>query len=369
MKKRDIHKLIADSGGVCSFPGCGEKLIYKYDDGTFVKLIEFCHIIGESSKGPRGDPKKSELMANDPENIILLCGKHHKIIDNNEREYPVATLNHMKENHIKWVNERLNGLKEAVWTLIIHSGNVTGIGTPNLDKELIFQDFYGTRIIAEMEEINIEEFLTKTKNWLDYKCKQENWWQKFKNQVNKPKKFLICSINFIPIVIHLGYLIHDTFPTEIYQYHREENTWKWKTLDGSESKHEFFLIETSETKDSNIQEIALSISISGTVNDDDIFEIVGNSMKIIKINVNEPNRTWLKYKEQLIDFQNKFINLIDVLVQQHKNLKNIHLFFAGPTPIAFIIGCSLNPTIHPRFTLYNYSTKDTPKYSKTFDIN
>jgi len=369
MKERDIHKLIADSGGMCSFPGCGEKLIYKYDDGTFVKIIEICHIIGESSKGPRGHPKKSELMAKDQENIILLCGKHHKIIDNNDREYPVATLKLMKENHKKWVNERLNGLKEAVWTLIIHSGNVTGTGALTLDKELIFHDFYGTHIIAETEEIKIKEFLTKTKNWLDYKGKQEDWWQKFNNQVNKPKKFLICSINFIPMVIHLGYLIHDTFPLEIYQYHREENTWRWKTLDNSEAKHEFFLIEITDTKDSNIQEIALSISISGTIHDDDIFDLVGNNIKIIKIKVNEPDRTWLKYKEQLIDFQNKFINVIDTLVQQYRNLKEIHLFLAGPTPIAFIIGGSLNPTIHPRFTLYNYFTKDTPKYSKAFDIN
>ena len=92
-------------------------------------------------------------------------------------------------------------------------------------------------------------------------------------------------------------------------------------------------------------------------------------MKIIKINVSKPDRTWLKYKEQLIDFQNKFIHLIDVLVQQFKSLKEIHLFYAGPTPIAFIIGSSLNPTIHPRFKLYNYFTKDSPKYSKAFVIN
>lgn len=367
MKQSDIHKLIADSGGVCNFPECGEKLIYKYDDGTFVKLIEFCHIIGESFKGPRGHPKKSELMAKDPENIILLCAKHHKIIDNNEREYTVDILKKMKANHIKWVSERLDGLKEAVWTLIIHSGNVTGTGAPNLDKELIFQDFYGTHIIAETEEIIIDEFLTKTKNWLKFKIKQEDWWQNFKKQDNKPKKFLICSINFIPLVIHLGYLIHDTFATDIYQFHREENTWKWKFI--NEIEQDFFLIETPDVEDLNIQEIALSISISGTVNDDAIFDSVGNSVKVIRINVNEPDRTWLKYKEQLIDFQKKFINLIDQIVQQYKNLKEIHLFYAGPTPIAFIIGSSINPTMHPQFHLYNYTVKDTPKYSKAFEIN
>jgi len=367
MKERDIHKLIADSGGRCNYPSCGERLIFEYEDGTFVKLLKLCHIIGESPRGPRGDPTKSELMAQDPENIILLCGRHHDIVDNNEREYPVVRLKQMKNNHIKWVNERLDGLKEAVWTLIIHSGNVTGTGAPQLDKELIYQDFYGTHIIAETEEIIIDEFLTKTKNWLKANIKQEDWWQNFKEQDNKPKKFLICSINFIPLVIQLGYLIHDTFSTEIYQFHREENTWKWEVL--NETEQDFFLIAAPDIEDLNIQEIALSISVSGTVNDDDIIESVGSSIKIIRISVNEPDRTWLKYKEQLINFQKRFISLIDQSVQQYTNLKEIHLFYAGPTPIAFIIGSSINPTIHPQFILYNYYARETPKYSKVFEIN
>lgn len=369
MKERDVHKLIVESGGICNFPECREKFIFQYEDGTFVKLYEFAHIIGESPEGPRGHQTKSKLMAQDPENIILLCVKHHKIVDKNEREYPVEKLKKMKENHIQWVNERLEGLKEATWTLIIHSGNVTGTGVPNLDKELIYRDFYGTHIIAETEEIIIEEFLTETQNWLEYQQKQKEWWQNFKNRDEISKKFLICSINFIPLVIQLGYLIHDTFTADIYQYHREEDTWKWESLHEIEEEQDFYLIERFDNKDLNIQEIALSFSISGIVNDDDIFEVVGNAIKIIKIKVNEPNRTWLKYKEQIINFQKKYIQLIDAIVQQYKNLKKIHLFYAGPTPIAFIIGSSINPTIHPPFILYNYYAKDTPKYTKAFHIN
>lgn len=194
----------------------------------------------------------------------------------------------MKENHIQWVNERLEGLKEATWTLIIHSGNVTGTGVPNLDKELIYRDFYGTHIIAETEEIIIEEFLTETQNWLEYQQKQKEWWQNFKNRDKISKKFLICSINFIPLVIQLGHLIHDTFTAEIYQYHREEDTWKWESLHEIEEEQDFYLIERFDNKDLNIQEIALSFSVSGIVNDDDIFEGVGNSIEIIKIKVNEP---------------------------------------------------------------------------------
>ncbi len=369
MKKKDIHKLISDSGGRCNFPGCGEKVIFEYKDGTFVKLVEFCHIIGESSIGPRGHPKLSELEKKDPENIILLCANHHKIIDNNVDEYPVDTLNKMKANHTQWVNERLDGLKEAVWTLILHSGDVTGTGVPNLDKELIFQDFYGTHIIGETEELIFDEFLTKTKNWLDFKKDQSEWWEIFKNKPDKPKKYIICSINFIPLVIQLGYLVHNTNTFDLYQYRPDENTWKWKPLKEEESNQEFIHVESVEGVERSITEIALSISISGMVNEDDILEVLGNNIKIIKIKVNNPDRTWLKYKEQLLEFKAKYTRLIDKIVQVYTDLKKIYLFYAGPTPMAFIIGSYINPTIHPEFVIFNYYTKESPKYTKAFEIN
>lgn len=369
MKEREIHKLIADSGGRCNFPSCGEKLIFQYEDGTFVKLVEFCHIIGESPRGPRGLPTKSELMTQNPENIILLCVKHHKIVDNNDREYPIERLKRMKENHIQWVNERLDGLKEASWTLLIHSGNITGKGAPEIDLELIFQEFYGTHIFAEIEKIYLKEFLVETRNWLKYKKEQEKWWQDFLNQEDKPKKFVICSINFIPLVIHLGYLIHDTFITEIYQFHREENSWKWKFFEENEINQEFYLIDIDKKEDLIIKKIALSISISGNIKDDDIYTTIGEKINIIKLRVQNPSRNWLKCKEQFIEFQRIFINLIDSLIIQYKNLQEIHLFYAGPTPIAFIIGSLINPNMHPKFILYNYHLKSIPKYTKALEIN
>jgi len=368
MKERDVHKLIAESGGICNFPECGEKLIYKYKDDTFVKLVEFAHIIGESPEGPRGHPTYSELMERDPENIILLCVKHHKVVDHNETEYPVVKLKQMKKKHIQWVSERLESLKEATWTLVIHSGNVTETGVPFLDKELIYRDFYGTHIIAETEELIFNEFLTKTKNWLKFKKIQEEWWEIF-SQMDKPKKFIICSINFIPLVIQLGYLIHNTNTFEIFQYHPDENSWNWKQIKGEQADREFFNIELFEIDDKLITEIALSISISGTVKDKNIIKAIGKDIKIIKISVNNPNRTWLKFREQLLEFQNIYMSLLDKVVQVYPNLKKMHIFYAGPTPMAFIIGSHINPTIHPQLILYNYYGKDSPKYTRAFKIN
>ena len=105
------------------------------------------------------------------------------------------------------------------------------------------------------------------------------------------------------------------------------------------------------------------------VNKDDIFKATGEDLKIVSISVDKPDRSWLKYKEQLLEFQAKYMSLIDTIAKLYTNLKKIHLFYAGPTPMAFIIGSYVNPTIHPLLILYNYFVKDSPKYTRAFEIN
>lgn len=369
MKNREIHKLFAESGNKCNFSGCNNKLFYEYENGTFIKLVEICHIIAQSPNGPRGDASNSHVKKQDPNNLILLCRNCHRIIDGNPDEFNVKRLLEMKRNHIEWVNKQLNILKELNWTLILHVGNITNKGMTKIDEELIFKEFLGIFTLANVEKLEVPEFLVDTKNWIQYKEKQELWWHEYLENDFKPNKIMICSINFIPLVIHLGYLIHDYFATEIIQFNRIEKTWKWKRLENKVNKKSWYIINKEIQENQNNQRITLLISISSKVKEKDILEIFGNDVNVLKISVENPNRNWLKYKEQLFGFQRIFIKLIDDLINELSELNEIHLFCSIPTPVAFIIGSSINPNMHPRFVLYNYNVKKEPKYSRAFEIN
>ena len=122
------------------------------------------------------------------------------------------------------------------------------------------------------------------------------------------------NVIFVPVIEWPPCLILDSSPSntntfDLYQYHPDENTWKWKPLKEEEVNQEFMHVESVKGDESSITEIVLSISISGTVNEDDILEVLGNNIKIIKIKVNNPDRTWLKYKEQLLEFKAKYTRL------------------------------------------------------------
>jgi len=73
----------------CAYPTCPETLIFE-DRGQLTVVAEIAHIRSGSPDGPRHvigyEPVNSE------ENLLLLCGKHHKAVDDHDSIYSVEEL-------------------------------------------------------------------------------------------------------------------------------------------------------------------------------------------------------------------------------------------------------------------------------------
>ncbi len=95
------HVLWARSAGRCAYDGCNVPLIGDLISGAEDKNFGFvAHIVAETSTGPRGDAVRSPLLANDVDNLMLLCHRHHKLIDVDAvDEHPEHRLREMKAAH------------------------------------------------------------------------------------------------------------------------------------------------------------------------------------------------------------------------------------------------------------------------------
>lgn len=93
-KTKTIQSLFAKSGNRCAFENCLHELVTEKN--LFVGQI--CHIEGFSPKGPRFNPNLNE-NSRECENLILLCYKHHRMVDYDPIKYDVATLKLMKNLH------------------------------------------------------------------------------------------------------------------------------------------------------------------------------------------------------------------------------------------------------------------------------
>ena len=110
ISEKTIKIVWARAGGICSYPGCYKSLILSPEspDDPHAVLGEMAHIVGHSEDGPRGEGPFRGADRDGPDNLLLLCTDHHTLIDQQPESYSPAHLYSMKDEHERWVRERLS---------------------------------------------------------------------------------------------------------------------------------------------------------------------------------------------------------------------------------------------------------------------
>jgi hypothetical protein len=100
--QKTIKILWANAAGRCAFPDCRDKLCTEASDNEDAYTIgEMAHICGKNIGSNRHLTTQSEKERDSYENLILLCPKHHTIIDQpeNANKYSVKFLLEIKVAH------------------------------------------------------------------------------------------------------------------------------------------------------------------------------------------------------------------------------------------------------------------------------
>jgi hypothetical protein len=107
---------------------CKENVLHE-EGGRVSSLVgEIAHIVGETRKASRGESDLSLEQRNAAENLLLLCRKDHKIVDDDPTTYPVERLHQIRDNHVAWIARSL--AKPKAWRSTI--SQLTYINVPRL---------------------------------------------------------------------------------------------------------------------------------------------------------------------------------------------------------------------------------------------
>lgn len=90
-----IKQLFLTSGHHCAYPGCTAAIVEFTDAGPTV-LGFIAHIEGSSDDGPRANPSLTPAERDSYENLLVLCGHHHTLVDKIDSEFPVEMLREWK---------------------------------------------------------------------------------------------------------------------------------------------------------------------------------------------------------------------------------------------------------------------------------
>ncbi|BBB47411.1 HNH endonuclease [Pelolinea submarina] len=364
MSKSDIpqktrYLLWAKTAGRCELTGCNEPLWKDNLSQIEMNFAQVAHIIGDSPFGPRGHPKLSQEYCDDIENLMLLCPRHHHMVDENPDIYPDDVLREMKQIHEIRIEQSTGIIPDKSSTLIFFIAKI-GAFQPNINLHDALQAMFPDWLPASQLPINLSlSNLELDDSSEDYwKIESQNLEQRFKHLVepilSNPlgrNHFSIFAFAPQPLLIKLGTLIPDIYPGEVYQLHREPSNWKWQ--DGPKG----FNYKISEPR-TNFSNVVLNLSLSATIKSNRIEKCIGNSdYSEWQMTISSPNNDFLKSKEQLKLFRQKLRELFNQIKAKHGNDVVIHLFPAVPISIAVEIGRVWQPKSDLPMIIYDQNAK------------
>lgn len=342
-------KLWVKSGGLCEFKGCNKPVWYNdltLSDGNFA---EVAHIIGSSEDGPRGT-SESEKLQTEYSNLMLLCQRCHKEIDDNEESYSIKLLQDWKTQHEKRIELLLNNSDEMNQSTILKcSVNIGERPTPLNPKS--FRKAIFPKYPADLQGVKIEEKEFDINGNTEY-------WQKFaEDRISKKihryfdegiddvkiKHLSIFAFAPIPLLMFLGKCIGDTVPTDIYPVNRlfvnTEKVHLW--LNEKADNFKYFV---NEIEVNNGKKVVLKLSLSDYIEKDKFQNLVNSATSIYEITISEPTPHFLTNLEQLKQFSIEYRKLLNLIQARHGKDCEILILPAIPIPIAIECGRILLPT-------------------------
>jgi hypothetical protein len=174
-------------------------------------------------------------------------------------------------------------------------------------------------------------------------------------------RFAIFSLSPIPLCIHLGYVLSDRVETIYFQFNRDQKNWLWSE-DLIEEDLKFTVQGMPEAPLTGEQEVILRISLSANIRKEDTIAVCGDIPTQLDITVPTPSVMWLRGKAQLSALGKLFRETLASLMQLIPDCTRVHLFYAGPTGGAIIIGQQINPRMNPPINLYQFDFQNKPRF-------
>ncbi len=356
------------AAGRCQYEGCNESLWRDSLTQAEFNTAYIAHIIADKPDGPRGNPILSERLKDDISNLMLMCDKHHRLIDREDVDgHPVEILRDMKKKHEDRIKVLGSLMEEKRSHVLMYGANVGEHFTP-LSWERVVPAMIPKWYPAEKPAI---ELGLKNSSFQDHKDKyweieREHLQRQF-HQAVRPRlamgkigHFSIFGLAPQPLLIEFGRLLSDIPAAEVYQLHREPPDWKWQ-----ESPHDFNYIVNQPPSYTGVP--AFNLSLSASIDNSRIIKVLGEDVSIWTMTINHPNNDFLQGTEQLRQFRQSFRRILNEIKLAHDQEALLHLFPAVPVSVAIEIGRVWMPKADMAVRIYDQNKKNGG-FSVAFDI-
>lgn len=297
------------------------------------------HIVAETEGGPRGDPIRSPLLSDDPNNLMLMCDPHHRLIDREElHNYPEERLLGIKRESEERI-ELVTDIAPDRASQIVRYGATIGINESTIAfskcKEAMVPTYYPVN--RQPIDLAVTGLDLADSDPDYYQLQVKNLRRQFNSKIKgriesqEVDHISIFALASIPLLIELGRLISDITPASVYQLHREPPGWGWA---GNGGRIEFDVGEPAEL----FGQVALKIEISAQISNERITSVIGTDTSIWSIAAREPHNDVMRYNEDLSAFRKILRSQLSAIKSTCGEDVVINVFPAVPVSAAVELG-------------------------------
>lgn len=354
---KNKYLLWVKSGGRCQYRGCNCSLTKDILTKRHFNKAYIAHIVADVPGGPRGDVVRSPLLKDDITNLMLLCDAHHRLIDRADvAGNPEALLLAMKKEHEDRI-ENVTAIAPNMQSHILTYKANVGAFTPEMSYQTVSKFLMPTHYpaMADTIDLSLSNSIQKDSTPAYWTTEISNLeaqfdrklFQKFtKGEIQHLSVFAFAPI---PLLVKLGTLINDIYTCQINQKVRNPDTWK---LDDDTTEVKYTVVEAIN----NHKTVALNISLSASITNDRIKEVLGDECDIYTITIDNPFNDYLKSKRHLEDFSIAIRQLLNKIKVQYGQKTPLHIFPAMPIAKAVEFGRVWMPKADMPLFLYDQNT-------------
>jgi len=361
--KNTINSVIFESHGYCMFDGCGEDLTKDETTGKRGNFSYLAHNIASSENGARGSIVMSGILADNPDNVLLLCDKHHRLVDRIATiDYPSNRLSQMKVNFNSTCSNLLNSLAyqpvpafSILWP--VAGNSVSGPTEIEISQCLSTSK---TRLSNQLNTINDNEsFLKATSDdavWSIIAGEIERAANGINMQLHSYNyKAALFAFGPMPSLIALGAKLGNKNGIIPMMRFRDGGRWTWPS---DRPLGKFYDLNGIEDLTSGEEEVIILLATTSNPRNlaNAAEQIAKNkNAKVIEIRSKELGNGALAHPNDGIAFSADIQRLFHRLKSDF-GVRNIHLLPCASNAVCVFFGQAFD-NYHPNLTIYDFHKK------------
>ncbi len=343
----------------CMFTGCGINLSVDELTAEGGNYSYLAHNVGSSERAARGGKGASQFLSNDHRNILLMCDKHHRLIDKiAAADFSALDLSRMRDNFKRVSDGLLEGLKFQpipVFAVLWPVGNNVVSAPKNLE---ISQSLYRMKYRA-LGQLNVVfdnppmlGDMSTDSSWSQLPSYIERAATAIIQQTSHEQHYAaLYAFGMMPALIGLGAKLGNKSQITPMLFFRDSSSWKWPY---HERKGKPFSINFIDKLESNDQEVILTLALTSNPNPFETY-IKDSGLKHIQIIANDKceGNDCISSPDEGRYLIKQVHDLLHELKTTH-NIKVVHVLPCASNAACMFFGMAID-NYHPKMVIYDFN--------------